>query len=181
MGGFERRFYVYELVDPRDGSVFYIGKGKGRRVAAHEAEARGGKQSRKCDRIREIWGDGLQVQRRIVKHFDSEVMAYDFEAKRTIEVGLENLTNEKLGGHGGRRMTSVDIAVHKAREAFWCLSRWNKIGRPLWVQVPGHGAICLDEMLNSFGRKIQAAIDKAGFERVADLAGQFGVSIEVEQ
>jgi len=27
--------YVYKLIDPRDGSVFYVGKGKGNRVFAH--------------------------------------------------------------------------------------------------------------------------------------------------
>ena len=35
----EARFYVYELIDPRDGKVFYIGKGQGRRIYGHEAEA----------------------------------------------------------------------------------------------------------------------------------------------
>ena len=28
-------FYVYELIDPRTNSVFYIGKGKGKRVFQH--------------------------------------------------------------------------------------------------------------------------------------------------
>jgi hypothetical protein len=31
----ENRFYVYALVDPRDESIFYIGKGTGNRVAHH--------------------------------------------------------------------------------------------------------------------------------------------------
>lgn len=31
--------YVYALVDPRDNAVFYIGKGKGRRMYEHEREA----------------------------------------------------------------------------------------------------------------------------------------------
>ena len=33
-------FYTYELIDPRDGTVFYIGKGNGSRRYAHEKEAR---------------------------------------------------------------------------------------------------------------------------------------------
>lgn len=28
-------WYVYRLIDPRDGSTFYVGKGKGNRVFAH--------------------------------------------------------------------------------------------------------------------------------------------------
>ena len=31
-------YYVYELTDPRDGSVFYVGKGKGERVYSHVRE-----------------------------------------------------------------------------------------------------------------------------------------------
>ena len=32
-------WYVYALIDPRDGRLFYIGKGKGNRVFAHAHEA----------------------------------------------------------------------------------------------------------------------------------------------
>lgn len=172
-------FYVYDLIDPRDGSIFYVGKGRGSRVNEHENEARKGKQSRKCDRIREIWDAGHQVSNRIVKTFDQEDAAYDFEAKRTMDIGLENLTNEKLGGHGGRRMTSIDLAVERVRVAFWCLKRWNEIGRPLWVGVPGYGSMCLDGMLDRFGADIRHGVEKAGLARVSEIGQQYGVKFEV--
>ena len=31
----ELNYYVYRLIDPRDGSTFYIGKGKGNRIFDH--------------------------------------------------------------------------------------------------------------------------------------------------
>ena len=31
----KRIYYVYEYVDPRNNSVFYVGKGKGKRMYAH--------------------------------------------------------------------------------------------------------------------------------------------------
>lgn len=56
----QSRWYVYELVDPRDQAVFYVGKGAGKRVDAHEAEAASKPQvcSRKLNRIRDIWESG---------------------------------------------------------------------------------------------------------------------------
>lgn len=40
-------FFVYDLIDQRDGGVFYVGKGKGNRPFHHEREALAGKRSRK--------------------------------------------------------------------------------------------------------------------------------------
>lgn len=33
------KYYVYALRDPRDGHVFYVGKGKGSRINVHNFEA----------------------------------------------------------------------------------------------------------------------------------------------
>ena len=33
------KYYVYHLIDPRDNSVFYIGKGTGNRINDHQKEA----------------------------------------------------------------------------------------------------------------------------------------------
>lgn len=49
-------FYVYALRDPRDGQVFYVGKGVGDRVFAHQREADDSAevQSAKLQRISHI-------------------------------------------------------------------------------------------------------------------------------
>ncbi len=93
-------YYVYHLIDPRDNSVFYVGKGARDRIEAHESEARRGSEHPKCARIRDIWSAGLQVVRVKVSHFRSEKAAYDFEAKEVARIGLENLTNLIPGGGG---------------------------------------------------------------------------------
>jgi len=82
------KYYVYELIDPRNNKVFYVGKGKGKRVFEHEKEAIKGSMHRKCVLIREILNSNLKVINKIVKYFDEEQKAYDYEVKLISKIGL---------------------------------------------------------------------------------------------
>lgn len=115
------QFYVYELIDPRNGAVFYIGKGSRNRIDQHEREAIGGKHSRKCNLIREIMGYGYLIDKRIVQYFADEAAAYKFEADHIEAIGLDRLTNVIPGGTGAFTLpelsgpwTARDIRVHAA-------------------------------------------------------------------
>jgi hypothetical protein len=50
-------WYVYDLIDPRSMSVFYVGKGKGNRIEAHEKDAAkpDAACSKKINKIKDIW------------------------------------------------------------------------------------------------------------------------------
>lgn len=91
-------WYVYQLIDPRDGKPFYVGKGKGNRINAHEREALMGGVSAKCQMIREIQGFGHEIIKRKVKEFELEQDAFDLEATLISNIGLQNLTNCVSGG-----------------------------------------------------------------------------------
>lgn len=91
-------YYVYELRDPRSGAVFYIGKGKGRRIDAHEKEAKKGVHSPKCDLIREIWDASLEVEKKILARYAKEEDAYAAERDLIADIGLDSLTNISPGG-----------------------------------------------------------------------------------
>lgn len=91
-------FYVYELIDPRDGAVFYVGKGQGDRAQSHEKEAKKGSNSAKCRKIRDIIASGFTPEIAIVKRFCGEKEAFAFEIGRIRARGLENLTNVRPGG-----------------------------------------------------------------------------------
>lgn len=93
-------YFVYELVDPRCGSVFYVGKGKGNRPYQHRKQAEAGVTGRKCDRIRQILAEGVEPKVRIVKRFADELDAYAEEVFHIANIGIENLTNVCIGGVG---------------------------------------------------------------------------------
>lgn len=108
-------WYVYNLVDPRSGEIFYIGKGCNDRVDSHEREAKGKSTHAKCDVIRAIWAEGLQVQKVKVCSFKDEQAAYDFEAAEIARIGLHNLTNIQEGGGSPRSGNAPVETIHAAR------------------------------------------------------------------
>lgn len=129
-------YFVYELVDPRCGSVFYVGKGKGARPSAHEREARAGKPGRKCERIREIIEDGKVPTVRIVQRFDDELLAYAEEAFHIERIGIANLTNVCIGGVGATHPPKPRDPVADARHVVRsCL---NSIRRVVAFEFAGH-------------------------------------------
>lgn len=79
-------FYVYVLVDPRDGLPFYVGKGTGSRLLAHGREAglkryAGDSPNSKVNRIREIRDVGFEPRIDIVtRGILDEPAAFRFEA-----------------------------------------------------------------------------------------------------
>jgi uncharacterized protein len=75
-------WYVYALRDPRDASLFYIGKGRGNRVFQHAhaalAPQADHEMSPKIELIKAIHDAGLQVESFIVRHgISSESAAYE--------------------------------------------------------------------------------------------------------
>lgn len=76
-------FYVYRLIDPRNGETFYVGKGTGNRVFAHvrgELGSDADALTEKVQRIREIRLDGFEVIHVIHRHGLDEATAFEVEA-----------------------------------------------------------------------------------------------------
>ena len=97
-----KEYYVYELRDPRDDTVFYVGKGKGRRAEHHEKEAirNDVNGTAKSIRIMEIRARNESLKIVVIGRFDTEAAALAVEATLIHWVyGYDNLTNIQ-GGHG---------------------------------------------------------------------------------
>lgn len=78
----ELKYYVYRLIDPRNGETFYVGKGVGNRVFAHvngELNASEDALTDKLLRIREIRLSGFEVAHVIHRHGLSEDQAFEVE------------------------------------------------------------------------------------------------------
>jgi hypothetical protein len=76
-------FYVYRLIDPRNGETFYVGRGRGNRVFHHAADELGAGadvQSEKLQRIRRIRSAGFKVAHVIHRHGLDSHTAIEVEA-----------------------------------------------------------------------------------------------------
>ena len=123
-----KRYYVYVLVDPRDGSVFYVGKGKNRRGKAHFNNWRAGKvvNADKHNRIEEIVAFGKQPSIFIIANDLNEDMAFAIERQAIASIGRSILTNGAKGRRGVLARTLIEV-THNLRRiihpAVWLRER----------------------------------------------------------
>lgn len=97
------KWYVYRLIDPRNGETFYVGKGHDDRIFAHARGALRANDTEDSDdlkskRIRDIQAAGLEVAHVIHRHgIEDEHVAYEIEA--TLIDAYPGLAN-RAGGIG---------------------------------------------------------------------------------
>jgi hypothetical protein len=113
--------YVYRLIDPRSGTTFYVGRGRGNRVFSHAAGEEKPSESEdaeslKIRMIREIKNDGFQVQHVIHRHGMNEESAKEVEAALIDAYpGLTNIQPGCDSERGAMHATQV-IRLYEAEE-----------------------------------------------------------------
>jgi uncharacterized protein len=109
-------YYVYAYVNPIDSQIFYVGKGKGRRVLRHLEDRTA---SRKVETIRQIQAAGKQPLLEILAHgLPSAETALQVEAAVIDALGLPLLTNQVRGWRSwryGRTPLAELVALYRRR------------------------------------------------------------------
>jgi len=102
-------YYVYELIDPRNSKVFYVGKGKNKRMYWHiNSVKRNSNESKKINLskfniINNILLEGYKdVNYKIIFKSENEELCFKKEMDQIKFYGLSNLTNITPGGVGNR-------------------------------------------------------------------------------
>ena len=117
------KFYVYLLVDPRDSSCFYVGKGTGDRCFNHIKNPNG--ESEKASRIREIQKQGLSVDIYIARFgFENEELAYQVEATL---IDVFNSIQHTFLYDKSKRLTNIQGGHHSALLGLASAEEINKI------------------------------------------------------
>lgn len=168
-------YYVYELIDPRDETVFYVGKGCRGRIDQHEQEARKGRQSRKCDVIRAIEACGLKITKSRVSFHADEQDAYDAEADLIEHYGLVNLTNVIPGGGAGR----TGPTVYEDRQSVGGIAGIMNMtgGRPPILSVLGQ-TLDMAPIFKDYEKIIARIANQRGGEWVNAIAARRNVAFK---
>ena len=117
----ELKYYVYRLIDPRNGETFYVGKGTGNRVFQHaqgKYDNKSDKISEKIFRINKIKVSGFDVAHVIHRHGLDSKTAYEVEAALLDAYpGTTNLSGGHLSGERGVMHAEEVIEKFKAEIA----------------------------------------------------------------
>lgn len=149
------KWYVYELADPITGLAFYIGKGSGNRMYAHQREAEKGVCSKKCNKIRSLISRHGKIDIRQVALFKEEQDAYDHETDVIAFYGLESLTNIMPGGQVAWDRRKVE---RKSRAQQKSLTLAQVLSNHMYERIYEHFAHWFRLGLHLSGEKVKASV-----------------------
>jgi predicted XRE-type DNA-binding protein len=142
-------FYVYALVDPRDSSRFYYGKGSGCRKNQSVKRARSENNPHKARKIEEIREEGFEPRSEVLLCGLSEGAAYRIE-ERLISENFNSVTNilkvdyHRQSGEDHQHSTLTD---KQASEILWLTRNTELMNLTIAEEYP-----CTHEVVSNIRR-----------------------------
>jgi len=99
------KYYVYELIDPRNEKPFYIGCGQKNRMYRHEKDVLvdrvpNGTNKKLGNKIKQILATDSEIKYKKVFKTENNKEVFTKEIELIAKIGLENLCNLTEGGEG---------------------------------------------------------------------------------
>jgi len=122
-----RKWYVYNLIDPRNEQVFYVGKGFGQRMFVHKCRALKWVKDNKKNKVNaKLYHKILSILAehndyialKVFETFDEKEALY-YETQEIACYGIENLCNLTLGGEGETKTPEVLEKMSVSIKIFW--------------------------------------------------------------
>ncbi len=128
-------YYTYALLDERDGSIFYVGKGKGRRVKSHLAAIRKGRELNggKASRVRDILNAGGNVVEFIIEDGLTETQALAFE--KGLIKALEDKPITNISGGCISPAQSLLNRINNELAAIRPFNEWAALPDTQWIDA----------------------------------------------
>lgn len=158
-------YYVYMLIDPDGDSIFYVGKGKGKRVQSHAKNAKALKidNAEKHKAITAIHERGEKVKERVFFRTDNEHEAYAIERALIQELKHCGLTNIAKGVK-----TNAELDLERAK-ALRC-----KVAPLEWLRAnPDKDIIKVWGGMSEFHAWMHSTIDLLISEAERKLRGEY--------
>lgn len=135
--------YVYELLNPIDNKIFYVGKGSNNRMYIHEYRAKRpnaeiNENIRLRNKIKSILNIGDKVKYKKIFITNNAKQAYEMETKRILEIGLENLCNRFIFPPSSEeiyKIISMRLRGHKTSDGTKEKIRQSLMGHPVSLKT----------------------------------------------
>lgn len=158
------KYYVYEWFVKETGEIIYVGKGTNNRYKV-----------KKHNRFFNDFINRFECESRIIKHFETEKEAFDYEFERVFELKLKGqcVCNINKGGSGGttncwneeRRKKYSQKNVMKSENQRKRMSLNNPMKNPLIAQK------------TNSQKKRKVCIGEKIYDGLSDVAKEYGVDV----
>lgn len=124
INSFKEKYYVYFLIDPDDCSIFYVGKGSGRRMFSH-CRSKKDSNNIKFDKITQIKNKGKTTIEVVFSAHDKEEDSFCVERNLIKELAHTGITNISSGIRTSRE--SSIIKMQSMIDLFNTYDEWESV------------------------------------------------------